>query len=170
MLIFAYGSNMNINRLQERVPSASKLSTAFLKGYQLICNKISSKDGSAKANIIETGTDDDIVWGVLFVIDDLQKTDLDKLEGLGKGYDEKVLTFVDTTGHSHNAHVYIATDDKYLNNQLLPYDWYREFILTGAIKEQLPLDYINQLETIKSTVDPNVTRRQLNFDIINRNQ
>ncbi len=33
MKIFAYGSNMNINRLKERVPSAIKICNASVEGY-----------------------------------------------------------------------------------------------------------------------------------------
>jgi gamma-glutamylcyclotransferase len=62
MLIFSYGSNMNLNRLLQRVPSAAKVSNAFLPGFKLLCNK-ESKDGSAKANIFKTGVSGELVWG-----------------------------------------------------------------------------------------------------------
>ena len=92
MLIFSYGSNMNLNRLSQRVPSAMKVSKAFLPGHKLVCNKISN-DGSAKANIIKTDVLAEVVWGVLFSIDRNEKALLDKAEGLGKGYNEDTLTF-----------------------------------------------------------------------------
>ena len=85
MLIFAYGSNMNINRLTQRVPSATKVSNVFLTGYKLMCNKVSRNDGSAKANIEKSDIATDIVWGILFEIDNNEKPMLDKAEGLGKG-------------------------------------------------------------------------------------
>ena len=169
-MIFAYGSNMNINRLRERVPSATKFANAYITGYRLECNKISRKDGSAKANILQTGNDVNIVWGVLFVINNNEKPALDRLEGLGYGYEERTLTFVDAVGNSHNAKVYIAYEAKYLNNELWPYDWYREFILSGAIQAQFPQEYIDWLKTIPSTVDYDVARRRENFAIINAQQ
>lgn len=166
-MIFAYGSNMNINRLRERVPSATKYTNAYIKGYQLVCNKISRKDGSAKANIAETGNNNDIVWGVLFVIDNNEKPNLDRLEGLGNGYEERTLTFFDPAGNTHEAQAYIAFEDQYLNNALNPYDWYHEFILSGAIQAQLPQKYIDSLKMIQSTVDSDLVRRCNNFAIIN---
>lgn len=87
MLIFSYGSNMNLNRLAKRVPSAVKVSNAFLPEHKLLCNKI-SKDGSAKANIFKTYIAAELVWGVLFTIDSKEKPLLDKAEGLGMGYNE----------------------------------------------------------------------------------
>lgn len=97
MLIFAYGSNMNLNRLTQRVPSAVKFCNVFLPGYKLVCNKVSKKDGSAKANIIKTDNLAELVWGVLFNINSNEKPLLDKAEGLGKGYNEDTLTVSDET-------------------------------------------------------------------------
>lgn len=167
MLIFAYGSNMNINRLRERVPSASKLTIAYLKGYNLFCNKISN-DGSAKANITNSDNESDKVWGVLFVIDDNEKTNLDKVEGLGKGYNEMQLTFHDLKDQEYQAQVYVA-DENYINNELKPYDWYYEYILSGARQNQLPEDYITAIQALKFEVDADEVRRNKHFAIINTN-
>lgn len=164
MLIFAYGSNLNLNRLTKRVPSAVKVSNAFLPGYKLICNKI-SKDGSAKANIIKTNKPAELVWGVLFTIDSDEKALLDKAEGLGKGYNEDTLTFFDEVNNSYAAQVYIA-DSNVINNNLLPYDWYKEFIVTGAIQNELPADYILQLQSIICSRDNDEERRTKNYSIL----
>ena len=45
MKYFAYGSNMSLARLQERVPSARKLEIVTLKNHQLRFN-MSGTDGS----------------------------------------------------------------------------------------------------------------------------
>lgn len=164
MLIFSYGSNMNLKRLILRVPSAVKASNAFLPGYKLVCNKV-SKDGSTKANIIKTNISGELVWGVLFNIDNKEKPLLDKAEGLGLGYNEDTLTFLDQLSNSYSAQVYIA-DSKATDNNLLPYDWYKEFIVTGAIQNQLPADYISQLQSIPCTSDPDEKRRIKNYSIL----
>lgn len=164
MLIFAYGSNMNLNRLTKRVPSAEKFTTAFLTGHKLVCNKISN-DGSAKANIIKTDVPADLVWGVLFTIDSNEKSLLDKAEGLGKGYSEDTLTFFDETNNSYAAQTYIA-DSKAIDNSLLPYDWYKEFIVTGAIQNKLPAKYISQLQSIACVRDSDEERRTKNYSIL----
>jgi gamma-glutamylcyclotransferase len=51
---FAFGSNMLLERIKKRVPSARALGIATLGGYALRFNKL-SKDGSAKANIVPFG-------------------------------------------------------------------------------------------------------------------
>lgn len=165
MLIFAYGSNMNLNRLTQRVPSAVKLCNAFVPGYKLVCNKVSKKDGSAKANISKTDNLAGLVWGVLFTIDDKEKPLLDKAEGLGKGYNEDKLTFFDDAGNTYTAQVYIA-DSNSIDNTLLPYDWYKEFIISGAIQNKLPAEYILQLQSITCIRDHDEERRTKNYSIL----
>jgi hypothetical protein len=156
---------MNIRRLQERVSSAKKFTNAYLKGYVFVCNKV-SKDGSAKANVILSDSEENVVWGVLFVINQNEKSLLDKAEGLGSGYGEKVLTFYDVQGTQHLAQIYIA-DDKHTNDSLKPYDWYRAYILSGAIQNKLPDNYIKFLENLKFNIDINATRRNKNFAMLN---
>lgn len=164
MLIFAYGSNMNLNRLIKRVPSAVKVTNAFLPGYKLICNKV-SKDGSAKANIIKTDNLAELALGVIFTINDKEKPLLDKAEGLGMGYNEDKLTFFDDTNNTYTAQVYIA-DSRAIDNDLLPYDWYKEFIVTGAIQNKLPAEYISQLQSISCVRDHDEERRTKNYSIL----
>lgn len=165
MLIFAYGSNMNLNRLTQRVPSAVKVCNVFLPGYKLVCNKVSKKDGSAKANIIKTDNLTQLIWGVLFTIDKKEKRLLDIAEGLGKGYNEDTLTFIDETNNSYVAQVYIA-DSKAIDNSLLPYDWYKEFIVSGAILNNLPAEYISKLQSITCIRDHDAERRTTNYSIL----
>jgi gamma-glutamylcyclotransferase (GGCT)/AIG2-like uncharacterized protein YtfP len=165
MLIFAYGSNMNLNRLTKRIPSAVKVSNASLSGYKLVCNKVSKKDDSAKANIIQTDNLADLVWGVLFTIDNDQKPLLDKTEGLGKGYNEDTLIFFDETNNSYTAQIYIA-DSKAIDDNLFPYDWYKEFIVSGAIQNKLPFEYIAKLKSITCVRDHDEERRTKNYDIL----
>lgn len=164
MLIFAYGSNMNLNRLIKRVPSAVKVTNAFLPGYSLVCNK-ASKDGSAKANIIKTNNLAKLVWGVLFSININEKSFLDKAEGLGMGYNEDKLIFFDDADNTYKAQVYIA-DSKAIDNDLLPYDWYKEFIVTGAIQNKLPAEYIPQIQSITCVRDHDEERRTKNYSIL----
>ncbi|MBY0477657.1 MAG: gamma-glutamylcyclotransferase [Chitinophagaceae bacterium] len=164
MLIFAYGSNMNLNRLTQRVPSAVKLCNAFLPAHKLVYNKI-SKDGSAKANIAKTDVPAELVWGVLFTIDNDEKPLLDIAEGLGKGYNEDTLTFFDEINNSYAAQIYIA-DSNSIDNTLQPYDWYKEFIISGAIQNKLPAEYIVQLQSISCVRDHDEERRMKNYSIL----
>ena len=129
-----------------------------------MCNKV-SKDGSAKANMEKSDIATDIVWGILFEIDNNEKPMLDKAEGLGKGYNEDCLTFTDENNLKHIAQVYIA-DSKSINNCLVVYNWYKEFIVTGAIQNQLPADYITQLQSIPCIPDPDEKRSEKNYSIM----
>jgi hypothetical protein len=155
---------MNIKRLQERVSFAQKITIAYLKGYNLVCNKV-SKDGSAKANVILDDNEDNIVWGVLYDIHQNEKSLLDKAEGLGSGYNEMPLTFYDIQGNQHLAQIYIA-DRKFTNDVLKPYDWYNGYILSGAIQNNLPEWYIEFLDNLESIVDLNTIRRNKNLALI----
>ncbi|HFK5562528.1 TPA: TrlF family AAA-like ATPase [Elizabethkingia anophelis] len=165
MKIFAYGSNMNLDRLKERVPSANKLLNVFIKGYTIKCNKIST-DGSSKANIIKTSNDDDIVWGVIFDIDNSEKSNLDEYE---QGYNDSILSFLDSENNPHEAQVYIA-DESAVNEELLPYDWYKEYIVSGAKENNLPKEYIEKLEAIKFIEDSNIERRDKNLSILKKTE
>jgi len=157
--MFSYGSNMSLQRLRKRVPSAVQLSIGYVEGYSLKCFK-KSKDGSGKASIIPTNNKEDKVWGVIFMLEEKDKPNLDKAEGLGYGYNEikvDVVSFDATT----QCQVYIADND-YLNETLVPYNWYKSYIVNGAKQYNLPSEYIETLESIKSVQDINVKRRNQN--------
>lgn len=140
MKIFAYGSNMNINRLKERVPSATKVCNASLEGYKFSFNKKSNVDGSAKGNIHQSNDTTYKVWGVVFEIAETDKVGLDEVEGLGKGYNEQQIDLFDDKGNVIQAQVYVA-DAAAINNEVLPFDWYKAFVVTGAEQYNLPAEY-----------------------------
>jgi hypothetical protein len=107
----------------------------------------------------------ELVWGVLFNIDYNEKSLLDKAEGLGLGYNENTLIFLDQLSNSYSARVYIA-DSNSINNHLLPFDWYKELIVTGGIQNKLPADYISQLQSFVCVPDPDEARRLKNYSIL----
>ena len=143
MKYFAYGSNMSSIRLQERVPSADAIGPARLPGYELKWHKISKKDGSGKCDIVRSDRENTRVWGVLYEIDDEEKPCLDREEGLGYGYDEKLVE-VDLDGQAVSAWTYYATR---IDETLLPYEWYKDFVVQGAMEHRLPEEYISLLGT-----------------------
>jgi len=166
MQIFAYGSNMNINRLKKRVPSANKICTASLDGYSFAFNK-KSKDGSVKGNIEQTNNANDKVWGVVFEIDEKEKKKLDDAEGLGKGYNETMVNVLGADRQLINVQVYIADSDA-IDNSLHPYDWYKEYVVSGAKENKLPESYINKLESSQATEDLDKERKQKHFAAIDK--
>jgi len=130
--------------------------TAYLSGYMLSFNKRST-DKSGKGNIIESEYPDHVVHGVVFRIDISDKPQLDKAEGLGKGYSE-VEVQVTCSDKVRLVFAYIADPD-YIDNTLLPYDWYKDMVLAGAKEHSLPADYIAELAKIQSIMDMDPKRR-----------
>jgi len=160
MYYFAYGSNMSCRRLQARVLSARKLAVGLLPAHELMFHKI-GKDGSAKCDIrvCEDRRDNRevYVYGVVFEIDPAHKRALDRIEGLGDGYEEKTVTIVLPNGSSVTAFTYFAT---HTDASLRPLDWYRDHVLIGARENGLPADYIRAIELQATREDPDRQRRE----------
>jgi len=112
ILYFAYGSNMCTGRLtaKNRCPSARPKFIAKLLGHRLYFHKIST-DGSAKADAEFTRKNEDIVWGVVFSIDEREEKKLDNAEGVGHGYNKSIVEVVDTEDNVHQAKIYKADED-----------------------------------------------------------
>lgn len=157
---FAYGSNMSTRRLCARTPSAKPLGVACLSGHRLSWHKV-GVDGSAKCDILETGQPGDLVWGVLYRIPMVEKVLLDQAEGLGRGYEYKV---VDVTGAAGpvTAGAYYATD---VDALLQPYDWYLGHVVAGAVEHGLPASYQDALRRVAAVVDPDAERREINLSL-----
>ena len=90
MYYFSYGSNMSTSRMLKRVPSAEVITVGSLNNHKLKFHKV-SKDGSSKCNIFETLVSTDVVYGVIYEINESEKASLDHAEGLGLGYEQKLV-------------------------------------------------------------------------------
>ena len=155
MHYFAYGSNMSASRLRERVPSAEALGCFALNGHDLRFHK-SSKDGSGKCDAYLTQYDGNIIYGVLYKIDPMEKLALDKAEGLGHGYDQKEITVTASDGSSVAAITYVATN---IDGSLKPYSWYLNHVLVGAKEASLPSEYVEEkIKLIESVEDRDKVR------------
>lgn len=144
VIYFAYGSNMSTKWLKARVPSARPLGRARLPNKRLVYNK-KSKDGSGKANLIDSPGD--IVWGVLYEIDSAELAKLDRIES---GYTRISLDVITDQDLSVKAYVYISPE---LTDDPRPYDWYKALIIKGAREHQLPVSYVRHLEQMPSKPD-----------------
>jgi hypothetical protein len=151
---FAYGSNMSILRLQERVPSALRIGVFLLEGHQLRFHK-ASKDGSGKCDAHQTNDKDDVVIGALFEIDQSEKKHLDSAEGLGYDYDEKVVTVKNHSGESFEVLIYCAINT---GSSLKPYSWYLNHVVTGANEIKVPAQYLDIIQSTECIEDPNKNR------------
>ncbi len=163
MKYFAYGSNMCTGRLRKRVPSCGKVSVARLSKHVLLFHK-ESEDGSVKADAYFTGDTADEVWGVVFDINNDEKSELDKAEGLNQGYLEKEVEAVDEQNVPHNVWLYYA-EESYIDETMSPYSWYKRFVVEGARQHRLPETYVSALERIESHEDSDESRDKQNKDI-----
>lgn len=165
MYIFSYGSNMLLSRITERINSYKKIRIGYLPKHSLRFHKI-SKDGSGKADAYCTGKDSDTVWGVIGHISTNDKGELDKFEGLGKGYSEDIVEIITNKGNML-ATIYLA-DVKRIDSNLLPYDWYRDIVVQGCIENQLPKDYTDEVKICSYKKDLDTQRRQKHYEIIEK--
>lgn len=149
---FAFGSNMLFERLKKRVPSARRLGTATLQGYTLRFNKV-SKDGSGKANIVPSPDPRAVVYGVLYYLDDEERRQLDKAEGLGKGYQVRYLRVRrDGAVAEEEAFAYVGAPGA-IRDDLPPFQWYKDVVIQGATQNRLPESYVRHLESVEAIED-----------------
>lgn len=137
VLYFAYGSNMLSEHLRSRITFLNVVGRASLKGKRMVFNK-RSKDGSGKANLVESPGS--VTWGVLYEINAQDLETLDRIEG---GYERVAVRVRKLNGSEVEAVTYISED---LTNDSRPYEWYRNLLLSGAREHDLPQDYIAYVE------------------------
>ena len=141
--------------------SAQVVEVASLQGHSLKFRK-PSKDGSAKCDIAKTLRADDIVWGVVFEIAECEKSNLDRAEGLGYGYEMKEITVTGIDGNMINVITYYATK---FDEKLTPYTWYKEHVLRGAKENNLPSKYVETIEQVEAILDSDHERHEREFSI-----
>lgn len=132
---------MSSTRMIGRVPSAKSLGRARLDNKRMVCNK-RSKNGSGKANVQDSPGE--VAWGVLYEISSKELANLDKAEG---GYDRVSLQVWTSDDVPVEAEVYIS---RMLTDDPKPFDWYKEFIVSGAQEHRLPESYIEYLKRLPS--------------------
>ena len=154
----AYGSNLHPLRLSERVSSATLIGTSHIPNWSLRFHK-RSLDKSGKCNIVSGGR------GIYVAIFDLSLADkavLDEIEGLGFGYAGFSLR-VPSFGE---CEFYMA-DAPYIDDFLVPYDWYRELVLLGARNHGFPKSYVNEIESVATRRDPDRHRSAKRWATVN---
>lgn len=120
-----------------------------------------SKDGSGKCDAEETRNPEDQVIGVVYEIADVEKAALDEQEGLGSGYEAKEIEVTTDQGNL-TAFMYFATR---VDAALKPYLWYKKHVLVGVRENQLPSQYIAQIEAVEAIDDPDTTRHEYELAI-----
>ena len=161
---FGYGSNMLTDKLKrpDRCPSAVKIDVARTNEYTLKFHKVSKavsargiRDESGKGDMAPKESETDELYGVVFSIDESEKSNLDSAEGLGYGYEETKIDVEGITEGPLRVVAYYATN---INKDLKPYHWYKGQTVDGAKEHDLPPDYIKKIEAFESIPDPDKER------------
>lgn len=165
--VFCYGSNMSYKRLKKRCPSAKFICKAHADGYIFKFNKKSTLgNGSGKGNMISTNDVSASVWGVVFEIPRNEEIFIDEAEGLGNGgYKKMVLKVSGENGEQIETIAYIATDPAHLDDNELPFEWYKNHCLIGARQYNLPKVYIDYLNSFTTKTDSNKKRLKKETEI-----
>jgi cation transport regulator ChaC len=144
---FAYGSNMNPERMKERGAYFTRRHKHSLRGYSLKFNKTSVKKPEIGcANIVPD--DRGIVEGVVYRITVQGLYNLDKFEGYPVHYD-RITLVIDIAGSQETVKTYIAMPGK-TKEGLRPAKSYMEHLLKA--KYYLSEEYYEFLENLK-TID-----------------
>jgi AIG2-like family len=102
----------------------------------------------------------DAVWGVVFYIAVSERSNLDKAEGLGGGYNAHSVSVIMPSGNDLEVATYFADATAIVENRA-PYTWYKEFVERGAAEHGLPEGYVTAaIHTIKSVSDPKPERER----------
>ena len=104
---FAYGSNMNPRRMESRGVEVYSMKSAYLNGYELVFNKLSSSTlGEGFANI--RTNPESMVEGILYEINPAGISNLDHYEKYPFEYDRSLFEVVHSGSENIMAYAYIA--------------------------------------------------------------
>jgi gamma-glutamylcyclotransferase len=142
---FAFGSNMNKERMKERNARFAEMQKGIIKDWKLVFNKINSrKDGAGFANI--EPEKDSVVEGIIYKVEEDTLQKLDRFEGVPNHYIREMLKVENDKGVV-NCTTYIANPSK-IDNSLKPEKSYLNHLLEG--KEFLSDGYFFNLKNIET--------------------
>ena len=127
---FAYGSNMDVARVQARGMGFTGRCAGWLPGYRLVFNKRArGQRGVAHANIERSGSG--LVEGVLYTLSGPEAiTQMDPYEGYPQRYDRAIVS-VETAAGPCRAWVYEA-NSHCIDAHCKPAQGYLNHLLAGA--------------------------------------
>lgn len=148
MEYFAYGSNMDAERMRVRVGEYMNRRFGVLEGYRLCFNKAAQRNpAEGYANIVPDG--ESVCEGILYTVDEEAIQRLDQCEGYPTHYNRVELSVKTNDTVKVGAVVYIAQRAK-VGNNLRPSREYIAHLLAG--RDLLSASYIREIE-LWPTVD-----------------
>ena len=134
-------------RAKDRAPTATVVAVGRLSGHALRFHK-RGRDGSGKCDAFETGDASHHVWGVVYDITARDERRLDRVEGLGVGYDKRVVDV--TAGTERLRCVTYLARASHIEPRLLPLTWYVDWVVDGAVEHELPAAYVESLRSTRT--------------------
>ena len=159
MKYFAYGSNMLVRRLTHpsRAPSAAARGVATISGFAVRFHKVSA-DGSSKCTLVASDDELALAYGVLYELADADADRLDRVEGVHTGgYSRRSVQVRLLDGGTTDAVTYVA-GERHIDPACVPFDWYRDLVVAGAVEHGLPQSYIDELAQVPAVSDPDAVR------------
>ena len=158
--VFAYGSNMSLQRVAARAASVKVVATGRVFGRRLAFHKI-GRDGSGKADAMQSDRREDHVWGVVLSMTQQDKLRLDRCE---HRYIQQQVC-VRGPDREHDAILYAASPTV-VDPSLKPFSWYHRFVVHGATQHGLPDPYIRHIASFETIADPDVQRDRQNSSLL----
>lgn len=161
VLYLAYGSNMLVRRIEERLGGCRLLGAASASGLSLRFHK-RGRDGSGKCDAFFTEHGGDVLHGVVYELSEQQRATLDRFEGAG--YEPRDLV-VDSAGGELEVYTYVARAD-HIDPVLRPFPWYKSIVLAGALANGLPASYVEHLREVETVPDVDAQRVALHLALL----
>ncbi|MGV0033748.1 MAG: gamma-glutamylcyclotransferase family protein [Candidatus Azotimanducaceae bacterium WSBS_2022_MAG_OTU7] len=149
---FAYGSNMNLDRVRQRKMFFESAESGHLFDYSLRFNMWSVKyPGAVSANVMASKKE--VTEGVIYqLVEPVQIEMMDPYEGYPVLYTRTALPIVTEAGVV-DAWVYIA-NEAHVTEGLAPARWYLNHLLAG--REYLSVSYFNSLSQTNCLHDSDI--------------
>jgi gamma-glutamylcyclotransferase (GGCT)/AIG2-like uncharacterized protein YtfP len=146
-LYFAYGSNLDINRLQDRIGKVEVVSKHKLYGWRLVFNAGQGHLCFANLQMTPQFTANDYVDGVIYSVSSKQLKQLDQYEGAPRFYTRIVEQY-----RGKDMYVYVSFNPEYTqqeNKKVFPCKEYLNFMIKGAVAFKLD-NVLNKCRTLYS--------------------
>ncbi len=143
---FAYDSNMDTDRLRERVSTFTLLGTGALKGYRLVFTKPSRSHRFSYADLLQSSNHR--IEGIVYRISYEAMKVLDKYEMLSVGDYRRTQEIVEMESGTQRVTLYRGVRQ---SSDLKPAPQYLRHMIKGAYEHCLPEEYINTLKAVGTT-------------------
>lgn len=145
MLYFAYGSNLDVDSMQDRCPQARVLGPGCLKGFRLAFTWHSTGWSCGVADVVES-TPEDEVWGLVYQITTSDLDALDRYESYPRCYGRSQATIHTKDATLENVWIYtVCKKAEFIS----PSRRYLEIIKTACADYAFPDAYARMLKRVK---------------------